>query len=103
MIEVIHDHGLRIDSEGVVDRGEEFARVDWVFHRCGAGFVRFAMNVALFDACSGDHASVAVGPMVTAVGAIAITGSADAFLWATPEFSDRDDEGLVEETSIFEI
>jgi hypothetical protein len=41
--------------------------------------------------------------MVTAVGAIAITGSADAFLWATPEFSDRDDEGLVEETSIFEI
>ena len=66
--------------------------VDRVFHRCGAGFVRFAMNVALLDACSGDHASVAIGPVVTAVGAVAITGRADAFLWAAPEFPDGHDE-----------
>jgi hypothetical protein len=103
LIEVIHDHGLRIDSKGVVNRGEEFARVDWVFHRCGAGFVRFAMNVALLDTCSGDHASVAVGPVVASVGAVTIAGSTDAFLWAASEFPDGDDECLVEETSIFEI
>ena len=69
---MIHDHGLRIDSEGVVNRGEEFARMDWVFDGCGAGFVRFAMNVALLDTCSGDHASVAVGPVVASVGAVTI-------------------------------
>ncbi len=50
------------------------------------------MNVALLDACSGDHASVAIGPVVTAVGAVAITGPADAFLWAAPEFPDGHDE-----------
>ena len=66
--------------------------MDRVFHRCGAGFVRFVMNVALLDACSGDHASVAIGPVVTAVGAVAITGRADAFLWAAPEFPDGHDE-----------
>ena len=77
--------------------------MDWVFDGCGAGFVRFAMNVALLDTCSGDHASVAVGPVVASVGAVTIAGSTDAFLWAASEFPDGDDECLVEETSIFEI
>ena len=96
MVEVIHDHGFRVDTEGVVDGGEEFAGVDGVLSGGRTGGVGFAVDVAAFDASSGDDAGVAIGPMVATVGAVVVAGGADAFLRTASEFADGDDEGFVE-------
>ena len=44
-----------IDAEGVIHRGKEFGRVDRVFGRAAARFVRFAVNVSALDAGAGDN------------------------------------------------
>ena len=103
LVEVIHDHGGGVDAEGVVDGGEEFAGVDGVFNRSRAGFVGGAVDVAAFDAGTSKAGGVTVGPMVAAVGAVAVAGGADAFLRAAAKLADGDDEGFVEEPAGVEV
>ena len=46
LVEVVHHDGLRVDAEAVINRGEEFRRVDGVFHGRAAGLVGLAVDVA---------------------------------------------------------
>src|SRR5262249_12344191 len=67
LVEVIVNHGMRIEADGVVDRGQEVARVDGAVQRSGGGAVAAAINKTAADAGAGDASGVAVGPVVAAV------------------------------------
>ena len=103
LVQMIHYHGLGIDPKGVINCGQQLAGMNGIFHGGGAGLVGFSMDVSLLDPCSGDHAGVAIGPMITAIGTIAIARSADALLRTTTELTDCDDEGFVEQSAIIKI
>jgi len=86
---VVHDR-LGVNAEGVVDRRQDFDWVDRAFERGGGGGVALAVDVAALEAGASHHGCVAVGPMVAAVGGIAIAGGADALGGAAAEFADGD-------------
>src|SRR3954467_10511926 len=50
LLEVVIDDRRRVDAEGVVDRRQQFARVDRVFQRGRPGLIRLAVDVAALDA-----------------------------------------------------
>src|SRR5205814_2158944 len=76
---------------------------DGVVERSGSRAVGTAVDVAAADAGAGDDAGVAVGPVVTAVGAVAVAGGGDAAEGAAAEFADADDERLAEQAAVVEV
>ena len=65
--------------------------------------VGFAVDEAAFDAGAGDDGSVAVGPMVAAVGAAAVAGDVDAALRGAAEFADGHYQRLGQQAALVEI
>jgi len=100
---MVHDHGLGIDTKGVVNRGEELAGMNGIFYRSGTGLVGFPVHVALLNSCTRNDAGVAVRPMVAAIGAISVARCAHSFLWTAPKFAHCNNEGLVEEAAVIKI
>src|SRR6267154_1843876 len=94
LLQMVVNDGIGIDSEGVIDTGEQFGRMDRLFGRAAAGRIGFAVHMAAFDACAGDDGSVAVGPVVAAIRTVFVAGGADAFLRTASEFAYGDDQGL---------
>ena len=92
---------LVIEAEEVEDGGLEVVDVDAVFDDVEADFIAFAVADAGFDAPAGHPEGVGVGVVVAApfgtVGEVALDER------GASEFTHPDDEGVVEETAVFEI
>src|SRR5262249_15563155 len=67
LVEVVIDDRVRLDPDAVVDRRQQFGRVDRVLDRGAGGLVRLAVDEAPLHAGAGDHRGVAVRPVVAAV------------------------------------
>ena len=103
LVEVVINNRLGINPEGVVHGGEQFGRVNRIFCRAAAGLVGFAVDVAAFDACAGHDGGVAVRPVIAAVRAVAVAGSAHAFLRTAPEFADGHNERVLEQPAFVHV
>src|SRR5580698_5139393 len=80
LIEMVVDNRRRIEANGVVDRGEQIGRWNRVFKRAARGLVALAVDKAPLDAGSTNAGCVAIGPVISAIGTIAIAGGAQAEL-----------------------
>ena len=96
LVEVIHDHLLGVDAEAVVNRSQQFARVDRIAERCRARLVALSVNVSSFDSGAGNECGVAIRPVVATVGTVVVSAGTDATLWAAAEFTDGDDKRVFE-------
>ncbi len=103
LVEVVIDDGVGVDADGVVDGGDDVDGVSGILQRGGAGGVGLAVDVAAFDAGTGEDSGVAIRPVVAAVVAVAVATGADAALRAAAEFAEGDDERFVEEATFVEI
>ena len=54
LIQVVQNHRFRINSERVIDRRQQFARMDGVLNGTGGSLVGLSVDVASFDTCAGD-------------------------------------------------
>ena len=57
LVQVVVDHRIRIDANGVIDGREQLAGMDRVLHGSRAGLVGLAMNMTALDARAGDDAA----------------------------------------------
>ena len=78
LVEVVVDQGLGIDAERMINGGEKFARMNRFVDWSGSGLVGLSVNIAALDAGARNDAGVAIGPVVAAVGAVAVAGGAYA-------------------------
>ena len=65
--------------------------------------VRFAVEPAARDARARHQGRVAVRPVVPSVGGIRVARRRDAEARRAPEFADRDDQRLVQQTRLVHI
>src|SRR5271157_914764 len=103
LIEVVQDHGGRVDAEGVVNRGEQLARMNGIRQRRRAGLVGLAVDVAPLDARTGDHGRVAIGPVVAAIRAVAVARGADPLLRAAAELTDGNHQGILQQPALVQV
>ncbi len=61
------------------------------------------MNVAPLDASPGNQRGVAIGPVVAAIGTVAVARCRDAFLRAAAELADRNHQRLREHPALIEV
>src|SRR6266404_4336629 len=76
LVEVVVDDGVRIEADAVVDGRPQLARMDRVLQRRRGRLVRLAPDEAALDAGAGDDRGIAVGPVVAAIVAVLVAGSA---------------------------
>ena len=103
LVKVVVDDCLWVNSHRMIDRGENFGRVDGVFHRCRACLIRLAVNVAAFDTGTPDDGSVAVGPMIASIGAVVVSTGGDSFFGTAPKFANGNDEGFIKQPAGVEV
>src|SRR6266702_3976172 len=103
LVEVVEDDGVRIDPERVVHRRQNLDRVHRVFGRRRGGRVGFAVEGAPPDARAGDQRRVAIRPVIAAIGRVAVAGSADAQARRASEFTNGDDQSLLQHAALLHI
>src|SRR5271157_2161920 len=103
LVEVVQDHGGRVDAEGVVDRGEQLAWMNGIRQRRRAGLVGPAVDVAPLDARAGDHGRIAIGPVVAAIRAVAVARRADPLLRTAAELTDGNHKGILQQPALVQI
>src|SRR3989442_14205552 len=103
LVEVVIDDGVRIDPQRVVHRRQNLRRVHRVFGRRRGGRVGFAVEGAPPDACAGDQRGVTIRPMIAAIGRVAVAGGADAQAWRASEFTNGDDQSLLQHAALLHV
>ena len=83
----------------MVNRSKQLRGMDGIIDRCRAGCIALAVYVTLFGSSPGDNPRVAVGPMVTAIGAIGIATGAYSFLRAASELTHGNNKRFLQQTS----
>jgi hypothetical protein len=54
LLEMVVNNRVGVDAERMINAGEKFHRVNGIFRRAAAGFIRLAMNVSFFDTGARD-------------------------------------------------
>src|SRR5262249_14727236 len=96
LLQVGHHQRLGVDSARVSDRRMALRRLHWIPDWCRPRLVGLAVLGAALDAAACAQRRVAVGPVVAAVGALAVARRAHAALRAAAELADRDHQRLVQ-------
>src|SRR5437667_1060388 len=74
-----------------------------VFGGAAAGLVGLAVDVAALDARAGHDRRVAVRPVIAAIGAVLIAGSAHALLRTAAEFADGQHQSVIEQSALVHV
>ena len=103
LVQVIHDHRVRVDAQRVVNGGHDLGRVDRGLDGRGSGGIGFAVKGSTADAGTCDERGVAIRPVITAVRGIRVTTGADAEAWASPELAQGHHQGFLQQAPLVEV
>src|SRR4051812_33672476 len=78
LIQMVQNHRVRVDPERVINCCKHLGGMHWVFGWRRTGRIGLAVERPASDAGAGHKGGVAIWPMVTAVGRVAVAGSANA-------------------------
>ncbi len=99
LVEVVVDDGFGFDSNRVVHGCEEFGGVHGIFGRAASGLIARAQDESPFGSRTGHDGGVAIGPVIAAIGTVAIAGCAHALLRRAAKLADDDHKRFVEQSA----
>src|SRR3954470_8109439 len=75
----------------------------WILSGGRGGGIGLAIDGTAADAGASNEAGVAIGPVVAAIGRVAVARGADAETWGTTEFPNGDDKSVLEHAALVEV
>ena len=100
---MVQNRATRIQSDGMVNRREQFAGMDRILSGGRCRFVRLTVGIAALHATTGNDARVTIRPMVATVVGVTVAGSAHTALRAASEFAHSYDQRFLQKSAFIEV